>query len=498
VRADFDSRFSLGGRSLRTHTARGSVVNAVYTIALNSLGLIKGFVVAVFLTTGEYGIWGILVISYITLSWLKQVGVGDKFVQQDEPDQELAFQRAFTVELIFSGVLFALMLACAPLLAFVYGRSDVLAPALVLALAVPATALSSPLWIYYRRMQFVRQRLLEAVDPVVAFAVTVALAAAGMDYWSLVFGMLAGAWAAAFGAVLSSPYRLRVRFDRGTLREYVSFSWPLLVTGGSGIVIAQGAMLAGEASLGVAGAGAIALAAQITNYADRVDQVITFTLYPAICAVRDRTELLFESFVKSNRLALIWGLPFGVGLALFAPDLVEYGIGEQWEPAVFLMQVFGLNTAANQIGFNWGAFYRARGETRPMAVVAVVTMLAFLAFAVPLLLTEGLDGFAIGMAIMTAVTLAARSFYLVRLFPGFKIARHALRAMLPAVPAAAVVLGMRLFGDFERSAALALGELALYAAVALISTLYFERRLLGELGSYLRGVPAGATPVPSP
>ena len=41
-------------------------------------------------------------------------------------------------------------------------------------------------------------------------------------------------------------------------------------------------------------------------------------MYPAICAVQDRLELLRESFVKSNRLALMWAMPFGVGIALFA------------------------------------------------------------------------------------------------------------------------------------------------------------------------------------
>ena len=60
-------------------------------------------------------------------------------------------------------------------------------------------------------------------------------------------------------------------------------------------------------SVGLAGVGAIALAVDLAQFADRVDEIVTGTLYPAICAVRDRTDLLFESFVKSNRLALMWG-----------------------------------------------------------------------------------------------------------------------------------------------------------------------------------------------
>ena len=51
-----------------------------------------------FSRTSDYGVWGVLSIALAGLFWFKQVGVGDKYVQQDEPDQELAFQKAFTLE----------------------------------------------------------------------------------------------------------------------------------------------------------------------------------------------------------------------------------------------------------------------------------------------------------------------------------------------------------------------------------------------------------------
>ena len=53
----------------------------------------------------------------------------------------------------------------------------------------------------------------------------------------------------------------------------------------------------------------------------------TATVREVLNYVRDRTDLLFETFVKSNRLALMWGMPFGVGLALFAADLIDFVIG---------------------------------------------------------------------------------------------------------------------------------------------------------------------------
>src|SRR3954447_26093793 len=141
-----------GSASLRRHTARGTIVNAAYFVGLYSLGLLKGFVVAAFLTRADYGIWGILVIGLGTFLWLKQVGIGDKYVQQDEEDQEVAFQKAFTLEL-FINLFFCVVLAVLlPVFALIYGEWKLIPPGLVLLGLLPAGALQARFWVYYRNM----------------------------------------------------------------------------------------------------------------------------------------------------------------------------------------------------------------------------------------------------------------------------------------------------------------------------------------------------------
>jgi len=491
VTRTFEGRFSVVGGVRRT-VARGTLINAGFLVAVSLLGLVKGLLVAGFLTTQEYGLWGVVAVSVITLTWLAQSGIGDKYVQQDEGDQETAFQKAFTLELAFSLVAMVFVALCIPLVGLAYGRSDLVLPGLVLALALPATAFTSPVWVYHRQMRFLRQRLLLAVDPLVGFVVTIGLAVAGAGYWSLVAGLVVGPWAAAAVAAMSSPYPMRVRWDRTTMREYVSFSAPLFIQGASGLLIAQGALFVGEWQLGLAAVGAITLTAQVTQFTDRVDAIVTGALYPAICAIRDRRELLHESFVKSNRLALMWGFPFGVAVSLFAEDLVHLGLGDKWSEAIPLLQAFGLIAAVNHMGFNWHAFYRAEGRTWPIAAVAGAMAAVAVCVTLPLIASEGLDGFVIGSAVMVIVGLAGRAYYLTRLFPGFRMWRHMLRAMAPTVPAALAVLGLRWVADMDRTVVVALSELALYGAVTVVATMAFERSLLREVVAYLRPQQAAA------
>ncbi len=488
------ARLDLRGRSLRVHAARGVLVNGGFTIAMSSLGLLRGVILAGLLGTSDFGVWGITVISLGTLLWLTEIGIGDKYIQQNESDQELAFHKAWTLQILFTALSMTLLLAALPLIVLTYSEPEILLPGLLVVLCLPAAALQMPVMVYYRQAKFVHQRLLLAVEPIIAFIVAVGLAAAGAGYWALFAGYAAGVYSGALVMVVNSPYRFRFRYDRGALRHYASFSWPLFVAGIGGVVIAQGAILASYLHLGLAAAGAVTLAATINQFTNQVDRFVTETLYPFICAVKDRTELLMESFVKSNRLALMWAVPFGCGLALFCSDLVTFVIGDKWEPAVVLLQVTGFVAAIGHIGYNWDAYFRARGETRPIAIAACCAAIAFVATGIPLLFVYGLRGLALGLGVQMVAHVACRAYYLQKLFHSFAFARHALRAIVPSVPALATVLLMRAVESGDRTAGVAAAELSVYLAVTIAATWLIEGQLLREALDYVRGRRPAALP----
>ena len=487
-------RFRFHG-SLRERAARGTLVNSAFMVAMAGVNLVRALVLAHFLTRGDYGVIGLLVIALGTILWLKQVGIADKYIQQDEHDQEAAFQKAFTFELLITVAFVLVSAASLPLMAIAYGAHQIVLPGLVMLVAFVAAVFQTPMWIFYRRLEYARQRLLQAIEPIVGLAVSVALAVAGAGYWAMVIGITVGVMASAAAATASSPYRLRLRFDRTTFRDYLGFSWPIFVASGSALVIAQAAILTSRWHLGLAATGVVALATTISNYSERVDDIVTGTLYPAICAVKDQSALLYESFVKSNRLALMWAVPFGIALTLFAPDLVQFGLGDRWQPAIGVLQVYGVVAAVNHLGFNWQAYLQAQGNTRPIAVATAGTAVAYLLAGVPLILLFGLPGFAYSTAVLAACLLAFRAYYLRRIFDGSSFLAHCVRAFLPTIPAAVVVLVARALEPSGRTFPIAVAELVGYAVVTIAATWYFESPLLREAFGYLgrRRSPDGAT-----
>jgi O-antigen/teichoic acid export membrane protein len=478
--------------SLRRHTARGSLINSGFNVGLYALGTVQRIVVAIWLTREGYGFWAILVSALIALTWIKSFGIADKYIQQSEPDQEAAFQKAFTLEVCLSVAFWGLALIALPIYAVAYQQPQIIVPGIVLALSVPITAFEAPAWIPYRRLQYARQRFLNSVDPVSTAILSIALCAAGLGVWGLIIGSVAGSLVGAIVCMATSPYRFRFLLDWQTVKSYTKFSLPLFGYSLCGFVTLQGTLLVANHAVGLAGIGAIGLASNLTGMSDGVDAIVSQTIYPAVCAVAHRKSVLAEAFVKSNRIALMWAMPAMTGLALFAGDFIRFVLGSRWLPAVPLVAAIALTLGLAQIAFNFGVFLRAVNHTVPILVVALFRVVVLLVVAVPAMLLLGLMGYAVGFAAMTLSEVAVRSYYMHRLF-GFSPVRQFVRAISPSIPAAAAVLALRALSPGHPSLARAIIELALFCATATAATLLLERRLVLELVGYLRGAKDGAS-----
>jgi O-antigen/teichoic acid export membrane protein len=425
------------------------------------------------------GLYGIVTTTAVTVAALRRVGIDEAFVQQREHDQEAEFQRAFTLELAVGAAFSLLLLALAPVVAIAYGDDRLLALMAAVAYLPTAFALQAPAWIFFRSMDFVRVRTLQSLVPVVTFCVTVPLAAAGVGVWSLVIGPAVGNTVAVLAAVRVSPYRLRLRFDPAARSRYFRFSWPVFVAAAALLCVQQGQVFAFTLHGGLAAAGYITLAATLTRYADRADQIIATTIYPAICVVRDRIDTLREMFLSSNRVALMWVLPFCAGFILFSPDLVRFVLGSKWQPSVLLLQGLAGAAAIQQLGYNWFSFYRARGDSARQAVEAGVLAVGFLALAVPGLFVWGVWGFVAGRLATAVMVLAVRRHYVRRLL-GLELLAVGVRGAVPVAVAALVVLGARALTG-HRTLVQSLIELGLFLAVIGLGTWATERRLVREL-----------------
>jgi O-antigen/teichoic acid export membrane protein len=476
-----------GTPGLRVLTARGGAVNAAFLSGAELLVLLQGLLAIALLGPDLIGLYGVVTTTAMTIVALRRVGIDEAFVQTSAGDEEAEFQRALTVELAL-GVIGALAVAAlAPVLAAVYDDDRLLGLTLAVSYLPVAFALQAPQWVFFKRMEYVRLRSLQAIVPLGTVVVVVPLLLAGVEVWALVIGPFVANLAAIVAAWRASPYRFRLRLDREATRRYLRFSWPVFVTSVIALFVLQGQIAVFGLSDGLTAAGWITLAATLTRYADRADQILATTIYPAIVRVRERVDVLEELFAKANRLTLMWAFPFGAGLALFGADLIVFVLGDEWRGAIVLLGGMAFAVALQQVGYSWFAFYRARGESWPQAVESAVFGAAFALFAIPGALLGGSWGFVAGRVGCTVCVLAVRHVYVRRLLPGVRLGALALRAAVPVALACAPVLAIRLaFWGGERTLAQALIELVVWLGGLALATHRLESGLLAELRGYLR------------
>jgi O-antigen/teichoic acid export membrane protein len=313
-----------------------------------------------------------------------------------------------------------------------------------------------------------------------------------------VVGPAVGYLAAIIVSLRVSPYRLALRFDRDVARRYVHFSGWVLVALVAAMAVAQGQVIAFKVDGGLVAAGYITLAATVTRYVDRADQIVTATIYPAIVAIRGRASSLQELFEKSNRATLLWVLPFTCGVVLFAPDLVHFVLGDTWQPATILMQGLAAAGLLQHLGFNWFAFYRAHGDPRPPAIEAAVGAVAFAVLAIGGLALWGDDGFVWGRIAAVAIALVVRWHYLRRLLPQARLVPLIAPAVVPLALAAAATLAVRLvFWGGERTLGQFIAEALVFGGVYVAGAVWRERPLVRELVTAIRPA-ATATPTSPP
>src|SRR3954453_18129539 len=195
--------------NLRARTARGGAVNAVFLSGAEALVLAQNLLATALLGPDAIGLYGVVTTTAMTIVALRRVGIDEAFVQSDTDDEEAEFQRALTVELALGLLSAVAVAALAPVLAAAYDDDRLLGLTLAVTYLPVAFALQAPQWVFFKRMDYLRLRTLQAMVPVGTVAVALPLLLAGAGVWALVIGPACGNLAAVLAAWRAAPYRLR-------------------------------------------------------------------------------------------------------------------------------------------------------------------------------------------------------------------------------------------------------------------------------------------------
>ena len=217
--------------------------------------------------------------------------------------------------------------------------------------------------IVYRLLLFRYEFGCQLAALLVGIATSVSLALGGHGVWSLVYGSVS--WRATHCLLLwyLVPYVPRFRFKL----DFIRANWR---TGGSYFGLHALNILSSRMDTTTVGRafGATELGYYQTAFAlpeelrNRISLALQRVLFPAYALLQSDHRAFQEGVLTSLRLLATIVIPMGVGMAALADLIVRTLYGEQWLPAVPLLQILAMAGITRALHALLSNVYRAKGR----------------------------------------------------------------------------------------------------------------------------------------
>lgn len=343
--------------------------------------------------------------------------------------------------------------------------------------------------IIYRLMLFRLEFACQFAAMIVSVATSICLAFADFGVWSLVYGSVAWRATHCFLLWYLVPYWPGLRFSKAFIRGNARAGGSYLGLAALNVVWSRIDTTAVGRVFGATQLGfyqtAFALPEELRN---RVSAALQRVLFPAYALLQSDHRAFQDGVLKSLRLLAMIAMPMGVGMAALAEPIVRSLYGEQWLPAVPLLQILAIVGIIRALHALLSNIYKAKG--RPDLDFKIsVSLLPLLLVAVVVGSRWSTLGVAIGVLMFNVALLVStfRALQLIELDP-----IEALAAIAPATAAAAFMGVMLVVLDAMDLVPIAQPLLELLVLVATGVVLFFagllviSRSSISELWSMRR------------
>lgn len=379
--------------SIKTRTFRNISYIGLAQVTVLVLTFVMITVLARLLTPEDFGIASLGIILMALFTTVQDFGITQAVIQRDTRVEESVGVGLSIRWLIAALLLGTIVLISIPVSEF-YNDSAI-APVLVvmsISLFIQPVAFPS-LVILSRRLEFRRLAVGTVVQYGTMAVSSIILALAGLTYWSIVYGSLAGT--AAYVVTLRYYERTKIRpiIDKRLTKDLLGFGTHLLVAGLMAYLIFNIDQLVVGKVLGVATLGIYFMAVRFgRTLGEQISGTVNKVLFPTMARMKDSLDSLKSGYVESLRMIAIFTVPLSAGMAGLSPMFVEVVLGGDWSAAAFPITVLSLQGLMNALIPPAGSLLAAIGKPKYMSMQASVQAGIMVIAIYPVAQKYGIDG----------------------------------------------------------------------------------------------------------
>lgn len=333
--------------NLKDKTAKGLLWSGINNGATQVLNIVIGICLARMLTPDDYAVTGVLVIFSTLAANLQDSGFSQALINLPSP-QKRDYDSVFWFNFLMSVVLYAVLFACAPLIAAYFEMPCLVEVSRVVFLGFVIAGLSISSGAYLRKNLMNREIAILSLSALALSGVVgIVMAFAGMTYWSLVAQQLTYISIITLGRFYFCRWLPSLQFSFSPVRRMMGFGMHMLVTNVVN-TISENLLtfIIGHNIKSKATVGDFTQANKWNLMASKmVSETVGQLAQAVLVEVTNDRERELRVFRKMLRFSAFFAMPAMFGLSLVSHEFVLVTIGEKWINCVPMMRVLCIGGA---------------------------------------------------------------------------------------------------------------------------------------------------------
>lgn len=394
------------GPSLGERTIKGGFWVFSLRISNRLFRFVRTIILARLLAPNDFGLFGIALLALAFLDTFSQTGFWQALIQK-RGDVKPYLNTAWTIGIIRSLVIAAILFSAAPLTASFFNESQAEPILKVIGLAIIFQSLTNIAVIYFdKELEFHKYFLYMFIGTIADMIVAITAALLLRSAWALVLGRLAGDLVRCGVSYLIHPYRPRPKLDVQKAKELFSFGkWILgqsilvfFITKGGDIVIGK--------FLGTIALGLYQLGYLISNItATEMTFPITKVTFPAYAKLQDNLPRLREVYLKVLQFTAFIIFPVAGLLFAVADNFTLTVLGEKWNPIIPIVRILIFQACSRAIRRTLDPLSKAVGHPEIVTKVTFIQLVILAILIYPATSFFGIPGVALAVVFQSLATL---------------------------------------------------------------------------------------------
>lgn len=473
-----------------------SVTGVVVTGMVQSLSLIAGFVLSIFVSTELFGVFGVVSATAVFLSYFSDIGLAAALIQKKEEVTKEDLWTTFTIQQALVIILVIIALALSHTIGSLQGFSNEgiwLFRSLVVTFFLSSLK-TIPSILLERELRFKDLAIAQIVEVVVFNVIIIYLALTGWGIAMFSIAVLVRGIAGLVTVYIIRPWMPRYHVSRESARHLISFGVPFQLNSLLALVKDQLFIIVLPLLLPISEVGFINWAKKWSEAPLRLvmDNIVRVT-FPTYARLQNHPEKLTKGLNKTTFFLMLAIVPMSVGtvfvlepLLKFVPCFIDASSEavtcyEKWRPALSSFYLFVIASSVAAISTPLINALNAIGKIK-VTLYFMVFWTLFTWTVTPLLIrVMGFDAVALTSAVMSVAVIAV--IIVAKKYMDFNLSEQ----VIPPLTCSLIMGAVLFFTRDILTASLAHIGLYILLAVAVYFgslVLLFKKQFIGEV-SYI-------------